>query len=201
MIHAISSKVHDFPIVCFFSGKQIATSSSEYFFDESKWIFGIQNLASHLLEYDGRDTTLLSALGSEDCRLMIENLKVGPKADRRPTLVNVKLEANLGHEVEVRYFGRSLSEIAIDCARDVLTRSLGRGARVLQLAEKESPYPPAMLQKFHACEIAIRTRFVAENHGVLSERYHLQFSKDLYVDSQVPFIMLPPVFSGCSDRI
>lgn len=197
MIKISKSKIHSYPVVFFFADSASGDNGTEYLIPESPLLFSSENFASTLVEISGSAKEADTFLAKEG-----KKIAASCQADfeKRVTLVEFRKSGRLASsDFVMEYQEGSLPPITVKAIVDMFQKTLRFKIKVKKTKFKQSFLASDELKPFHRVRITVAAAFVKKGSKKLSKRFLNSFS-DKYTDSQVPFIVLAPIFSGTAGK-
>lgn len=189
------SNMHKFPIVVFFKGIEKDNNESNYWYVESKKMFGSENLASNLIEHDLSDIDLIQKLDAGFLSSLLEEIK--NQNNCQITFLDVVLDSNLSDvDLLLEYSENSVHRFLPDAFEEVIGIANGFNVRSKRVSLWDSFFKSTFFKDSFYVRVRVKTDFLARNSLMLDDRLSHAFSKNRYVTSQIPFFLMTTLFSG-----
>lgn len=183
------STMHFYKEIVFFQGRERA-GEGEYLFKESVQLFAVENLAVHLVEFEG-ENQIFDLDGDDEVGALFEEVNGAYRG--RTNIIDIRLVEKLDEEkeVELYYTQESFDEINVDILSYGLVKEGGFNAAFVKEAEIKDSIVKGFRHDDHRyIKVLISEKFLKRASLGLSDRLLSGFDPKRYVDSNILIFFL-----------
>jgi len=187
------SKMHEFLTIAFFKGAGEPRRQADFWYQESKWLFGAEIVVANLVEYEGSQDQLVKRVEGGALNSMVEQLTTSPA---KLTIFDVGVDESLVQEdLQIEFSKGSVTRSMPDAIESILAEFGFRFAlKIVDHQSQLSQLP--MFQEPNFFKIRVSAEFLKSGSTQLHDRLKYAFAEDRYVTTQIPFFMMSAACSG-----
>jgi len=185
--------MHECLTVAFFKGAGEPRRQADFWYQESKWLFGEEIVVANLVEYEGSEDQLVKLVEGGALHSMFEQLTRSPA---KLTIFDVGIDESLTQEdLLIQFSFASVDQFMPSMIEDVMVQhgfrvvlsDVGHDSQLSQLPIFKEPY---------FLKIRVSAEFLKSGSTQLHDRLKYAFAEDRYVTTQIPFFLLSTLCAG-----